>query len=60
VADWSWELLTDDLLDGLPTEAVQALCLLAGELAVRKSMVFLDGPASPAIRPDCEPPSGVS
>lgn len=44
MADWSWEILTDDLLDGLPAEAVQALELLAGELAVRESMVFLDGP----------------
>jgi hypothetical protein len=45
VADWRWECVTDDLLDGLPPEALKALQRLAGELAVRESMTFLDGPA---------------
>ncbi len=36
--------VTDRRCRGLPTEAVQALELLARELAVRGSMVFLDGP----------------
>ena len=42
--DWHWECVTDDLLDGLPPEALQAVQRLAGELAVRESMIFLDGP----------------
>ena len=44
VADWRWECVTDDLLDGLPPDAVRAVQQLAKELAVRESMVFLDGP----------------
>jgi hypothetical protein len=44
VADWRWECVTDDVLDGLPPEALQAVQRLAGELAVRESMIFLDGP----------------
>jgi len=44
VADWRWECVTDDLLDGLPPDAVRAVRQLAEELAVRESMVFLDGP----------------
>jgi hypothetical protein len=43
VADWRWECVTDDLLGGLPPEALRATRQLAGELAVRESMVFLDG-----------------
>lgn len=43
MADWRWELVTDDLLDGLPPEAVQAVEVLARELTVRESMIFLDG-----------------
>jgi hypothetical protein len=45
VADWHWECVTDDLLDGLPQDALQAIRQLAKELAVRESMVFLDGAA---------------
>jgi hypothetical protein len=39
VADWHWEPVTDDMLDGLPPAA------LAGSrgLTVRESMIFLDG-----------------
>jgi len=43
VADWHWEPVTDDLLDGLPPAALQAIRQLAGELTVRESMIFLDG-----------------
>jgi hypothetical protein len=43
VADWRWECVTDDLLDGLPDEARQAVQRLADELALRESMIFLDG-----------------
>jgi hypothetical protein len=45
VADWRWECITDDLLDGLPADALRAVEQLAKELAVRESMVFLDGAA---------------
>jgi hypothetical protein len=44
VADWRWECVTDGLLDGLPPEALQGVQQLAGELAVRESMIFPDGP----------------
>jgi hypothetical protein len=43
VADWRWECVTDDLLDRLPPDALQAVRQLAGELTVRESMIFLDG-----------------
>ncbi len=45
MAEWRWECITDDLLDGLPPHAVRAVRQLGQELAVRESMVFLDGPA---------------
>ena len=45
VAEWHWECITDYLLDGLPPEALRAIEQLGKELAVRESMVFLDGPA---------------
>jgi len=45
VAEWRWEGITDDLIDGLPPEALQAVGQLAKELTVRESMVFLDGRA---------------
>lgn len=43
VADWHWEHDPDDLLDGLPSEALAILRQLAHEITVRDSMVFLDG-----------------
>jgi hypothetical protein len=43
VADWHWEPVTDDLLDGLPPAALEAVRQVAEELAVRESMIFLDG-----------------
>lgn len=51
MADWRWECITDDLLDGLPPEAVEAVRRLAGELTVRESMIFLDGRAFTGIPP---------
>jgi hypothetical protein len=44
VAEWRWECITDDLLYRLPPDAVRAVSQLGKELAVRESMVFLDGP----------------
>lgn len=43
MADWRWELVTDDLLDGLPPAALAAVRQVADELTVRESMIFLDG-----------------
>ena len=43
MADWHWEPVTDDLLDGLPPAALAAVLQVAGELTVRESMIFLDG-----------------
>ena len=43
VADWRWEPVTDDLLDGLPPAARAAVRQVAEELTVRESMIFLDG-----------------
>ncbi len=45
MAEWHWEPITDDLLDGLPTDALRTVEQLGKELAVRESMVFLDGHA---------------
>ena len=41
--DWHWEPVTDDLLDGLSPAALAAVRQVAEELAVRESMIFLDG-----------------
>lgn len=43
MADWHWEPVTDNLLDGLPPAALKAIRQLAEELTVRESMIFLDG-----------------
>ena len=43
VSDWHWEPHPDDLLDELPPEARAKLDLLAREITVRDSMVYLDG-----------------
>jgi hypothetical protein len=43
VSDWRWEPHPDDLLDDLPPEARAELDLLAREITVRDSMVYLDG-----------------
>ena len=43
MAEWHWELVTDDLLDGLPPAALAAVRQVAEELTIRESMIFLDG-----------------
>ena len=43
MAEWHWELVTDDLLDGLPPTALTTIRQIAEELTVRESMIFLDG-----------------
>jgi hypothetical protein len=43
VAEWHWELVADDLLDGLPPTALTTVRQVAEELTVRESMIFLDG-----------------
>ena len=43
MADWHWEPVADDLLDGLPPAALSAIRQLAEELTIRESMIFLDG-----------------
>lgn len=45
MADWRWEPFQDDLLDGLPDAARAETERLADEIAVRESMVFLEGSA---------------
>ncbi|MEU4208759.1 hypothetical protein AB0F13_01940 [Streptomyces sp. NPDC026206] len=55
MADWHWEHNPDDLLDGLPPEATAEVERLAKEIAMRDSMVFLDGVSytgsGPGLRP---------
>jgi hypothetical protein len=51
VADWHWECDPDDLLEGLPPEAVQAVEELARELAARDSMIFQDGASFAGMPP---------
>jgi len=41
VAEWRWELVTDDLLDGLPLAALITVRQVAEELIVPESMIFL-------------------
>ena len=43
MAEWHWEHVTDDLLDGLPPAALTTFRQVAEELTVRESMIFLDG-----------------
>ncbi|MEU0922808.1 hypothetical protein [Streptomyces malaysiensis] len=54
MADWHWETDPDDLLDELPPGARAEAEQLAQEIAVRESMVFLEGAsytgASPGLR----------
>jgi hypothetical protein len=38
VAEWHWELVTDDLLDGLPPAALTTVRQVAEELTVRESI----------------------
>jgi hypothetical protein len=57
VAEWHWECITDDLLDGLPPEALRAAGQLGKELAVRESMVF---PGRPGIHRSVGDPGAPS
>ena len=43
MADWHWEPVSDELLDGLPPAALAAVRQVAEEPTVRESMIFLDG-----------------
>ncbi|MFC7217075.1 hypothetical protein ACFQLX_02640 [Streptomyces polyrhachis] len=45
MADWHWEVDPDSLLDGLPMSAREEAERMAQEIAIRESMVFLDGAA---------------
>jgi hypothetical protein len=57
VAEWRWELVTDDLLDGLPPAALITVRQVAEELIVRESMIFLDGREFTGKPPGCAPSS---
>ncbi|MQY15474.1 hypothetical protein SRB5_56560 [Streptomyces sp. RB5] len=54
MADWRWEADPDDLLEALSAQARSVAERLAEEIAVRESMVFLDGASftgrSPGLR----------
>lgn len=43
MADWHWEVFQDDLLECLPPDARAKAGSLATEIAVRESMIFLEG-----------------
>ncbi|WP_157968618.1 hypothetical protein [Streptomyces geranii] len=62
MADWHWELFQDDLLEGLPEVARAETDRLANEIAVRESMVFLEGAActgpGPGVRTESLGPTG--
>ncbi|MEU8886765.1 hypothetical protein [Streptomyces sp. NPDC048442] len=45
MADWRWEGFRGDLFDGLSPEALAEVTHLAEQIAVRDSMVFLEGAA---------------
>lgn len=51
VSDWHWEHDPETLLDSLPEEALRAVSALATELAVRESMIFLEGAAFSGAMP---------
>ena len=51
MSDWHWEHDPYTLLDDLPEEAVRAIAALAREIAVRESMVFLEGGAFTGTMP---------
>lgn len=43
MSEWHWEIHPDNLLDGLPPEALKEFDRLAHEITVRDSMIYLDG-----------------
>ncbi|TDE34075.1 hypothetical protein [Actinomadura sp. 6K520] len=45
MSEWAWEYDPDDLLDGLPPEAITEIESLAREIATRDSMLFPEGAA---------------
>lgn len=51
MTDWHWECDPDDLLSGLPSETMRVVEELAHELAVRDSMIFLDGASFTGMPP---------
>ncbi|MFE9568414.1 hypothetical protein ACFYMW_07915 [Streptomyces sp. NPDC006692] len=51
MAEWHWECSPDQLLEGLPAEAVTEIARFAQEIAVRESMVFLEGRLTRAWAP---------
>ncbi|MFD7339905.1 hypothetical protein ACFV98_28455 [Streptomyces violascens] len=51
MAEWHWECSPDELLSGLPAEALTDVERLAQEIAVRESMVFLEGAAYTGMGP---------
>jgi hypothetical protein len=57
VADWHWEPVSDELLDGLPPAALAAVRQVAEELTVRESMIFLHGREFTGKPPGCAPSS---
>jgi hypothetical protein len=57
VAEWHRELVTGDLLDGLPPAALAAVRQVAEELTVRESMISSTGGSSQASRQACVPSS---
>ena len=57
MADWHWESVTDDLLDGLPPAALAAIRQVAEELTIRESMIFSTGGSSLVSRRACVPSS---
>ncbi|MEV4431734.1 hypothetical protein [Streptomyces sp. NPDC049555] len=60
MADWHWEHDPDDLLDGLPAEAIAEVERLAREIAMRDSMVFLDGASYTVRGLDSAPRAGAT
>jgi hypothetical protein len=57
VAEWHWELVTDDLLDGLPPAALTAVRQVAEQLTVRESIISSTGESSQESRRGCVPSS---
>ncbi|MEV5276277.1 hypothetical protein [Streptomyces sp. NPDC051994] len=51
MAEWHWECSPDELLEGLPAEALTEIARFAQEIAVRESMVFLEGAAYTGMGP---------
>ena len=60
MAEWRWELVTDDLLDGLPPAALTMVRQVAEELTIRESMIFLDGRDFTGEPPGSAPSSEAS